>query len=311
MKKSTLLKVALVSTAMFMFSGAFAQVADDYTATQLTEPTMYQTVGTNFKVYVTPDPVYSPSYNHDAQTGINPNSYWVFTITGGLTLVNPGDISSAVNQNNIEVTASTVGAQTITATEQYGASGCVSSTTISQTVNVVAAPTAQISTADPSNRCTDAAGLGADAVTIAITEDVPASLANYAFAVTESVDNWDDINGTNPVNVSSNASFVDNTVASKVAATEDSQPNYTYSFNTSNLAIQNGKVTVYTYTLVKATDAPGTAADGIVSTVSHKSDYIGGTVQTYAFGAKTTYQAIVAPTPTTGPIYHIPNNFTF
>ncbi|MGD9976487.1 MAG: hypothetical protein AB7S54_00945 [Bacteroidales bacterium] len=310
MKRSTLLKMAFAFTAMFMFSGAFAQVADDYTATQLTEVTMYQTQGTNFMVYVQPDPVYSPSYNHNDQTGINTDSYWNFTLTGGLTLVQPGSIIGPVNQNWVEVTATTPGAQTITVTEQFGASGCVSSTVISQAVNVVAAPSALISTADPAVRCATVP-LAPDAVTIAITEDVLATLANYAFTVTESVDNWDDLSGTNSTNVSSNSTFVDHPTTAKVAAA-GAQPNYTVTFNTSALSVQNSKITVYTYTLVRASNLTA-GVSGIVSTVSHKSDYLtvagGGNITTYAWAGKSTYQAIVAPAPTTGPIYHIPNSY--
>jgi len=69
--------------------------------------------------------------------------------------------------------------------------------------------------------------------------------------------------------------------------------------------------TRYTYTLVKATDAPGPAADGVISAISQKSDYVGGTVLTHAFGAKSTYVAIINPTPVTGPIYHISNTFNY
>ncbi|MGE0078418.1 MAG: hypothetical protein AB7S48_11205 [Bacteroidales bacterium] len=309
MRKSTLLKMAFVFSTLFMFAETNAQILVNYSETNAVD--MYQTVNTNFRLYVKPDLVYSPTYDAATNGNVNTGSYWMFVISGGLTAVNPASLATAVNQNWVELTAATVGAQTVTAAEQWGAAGCADGTPESLNVNVVAAPIAQISTADPAVRCTDAVGLGADAVTIAITEDVPATLANYAFAVTETVVNWDDISGTNPTAVSNNATFVNNTIGAKAAATEVAQPSYTISFNTSNLAIQNAKVTVYTYTLVKATDAPGAAANGIVSTVSHKSNYLAGVVSTYPFDTKTTYQVIVAPTPTTGPIYHIPNNFTF
>jgi len=321
MKRSTLMRIALVVTALFMFSGVFAQILTDYTVTNQSgsEPTMYQTKGTNFRLYVSPDPVYSPSYDPATNENVNSGSYWKFTITSGLTAVSPGDLSSAVNQNWVELNATTAGTQTVTAAEQWGASGCSDVTPESLTVEVVNPPVAEITTADPAVRCTDATGLGTDNVTVTIVENVPSSLAKYAFAVTETVYNWDDVNGTNPTTITATATKYDYKISSKQAATGASSP-YSITFATSNLAVQNGKVTVYEYELKKSSDAPVSAADGIVSVVSHRSDYLtikaSNPLTVYPFGdtnsdssTKTKYTAIVAPTPTTGPIYHIPNSF--
>ncbi len=47
--------------------------------------------------------------------------------------------------------------------------------------------------------------------------------------------------------------------------------------------------TRYTYTLVKASDAPGAALDGVISAISQKSDFIVATVNTYPFFADATH----------------------
>jgi hypothetical protein len=62
--------------------------------------------------------------------------------------------------------------------------------------------------------------------------------------------------------------------------------------------------------LLKASDAPGAAANGIISAISEKSDYIAGVVSTYAF-TDSQIVIIVNPAPSTGPIYHIPNSYAY
>ncbi len=90
---------------------------------------------------------------------------------------------------------------------------------------------------------------------------------------------------------------------------------YTWSFNTRALVVRNGQRTRYTYTLVKASDAAAAAANGVISAISEKSDYLsiaaGGDATTYAFGAKPSYAVIINPAPSTGPIYYVPNTFNY
>jgi len=68
--------------------------------------------------------------------------------------------------------------------------------------------------------------------------------------------------------------------------------------------------TVYEYTLQSSSDVTGT---GIVSAISHKSDYLtingGGSVTASPFTNPTTITYIVNPRPVTGPIYHISNDW--
>ncbi len=136
--KKNCLKLAMMVMALSIFTGASGQILTDYSETNAVD--MYQTIDLNFRVYVDPDRVYSPDYEPVDNSGINPDSYWTFTITGGLTLVTPADISDPVNQNWVEVRASTIAEQTITAAESFGAAGCEDATPQEQTVHVVGEP---------------------------------------------------------------------------------------------------------------------------------------------------------------------------
>lgn len=143
-----------------------------------------------------------------------------------------------------------------------------------------------------------------------ITENVPDALAAYAFSVEEVVEELDG-SGTVVNLVSTNATFKDFTLASKAKHPADlggNTPNFTYTFSSSLLTISNNNRTRYTYTFKKASDA-GAVADGIISAISQKSDYVQG-LTSYAF-TDNQVVFIVNPTPVTGPVYHIPNAFNY
>ena len=320
MRKSTLLKLAFVSTAMFLFSSTFAQVADDYTEDNATA--MYQTAGTNFRVYVEPDLAYSPSYNHAAQTGISANARWQFTISAGLTLVLPADISTPVAQNWVELTAVTVGAQSLTALESNTISSCADADAETQVVNVTGAPTAEIDgTNTPANAWNEvSAGYeynacdskAAETINVTITETgVPALLQTYAYSVQKRVVILDDASAEE--SVVSTTNIIDHTVATKgltATVTTGALDVLTYDWG-SGTAIPSR--TMYEYTLAPATDAVA-GITGIISAVSHKSDYLALALDAtdftdYAFTGTLVVTYIVNPTPVTGPIYHIPINF--
>ncbi len=148
------------------------------------------------------------------------------------------------------------------------------------------------------------------AIAMAITEAAPDALAGYAFKITETVDNIDNV-GTVTANVST--TDVENfglaaKAKSGTTGFAGTSPNFTYTFNSAALTVQNGERTQYTYTLASTTGVTGT---GIVSAISQKSDYLAGQVNGQAFGAKTTVVFIVNPAPATGPIYHIANDFAY
>lgn len=312
MKKTNFLKIAFTLVLAFVISGAFAQILTVYDETNATD--MYQTESTTFRLYALPDANFSGSYDAATNTGIDVNARWTWDL-GGLTAIAPWvDNTTAIAQNYVEITAPAAGGgpYTIDATESNTlGGGCVSGTTQSQIVNVVAAPTGSITTTDilaPAN-CGDQA---AETVQVQFVENVPDALAGFAFAVTETVDVIDGT-GAFVSNVSTNATFVSFTTATKAQGVgadftaASASPNFYYEFSTSPLVVDGGtNRTRYTYNLVKATDAPGASLDGVISAISEKSQYIDG-VDTYSFGDSEVV-FIVNPAPVTGPIYHISND---
>lgn len=304
MRTKNLLKLAFTMVAMFVITGAMAQtyptaIETDYK--DVTE-TVYQTAGKTFRLYVAPDPVFSPDYDGDGTPAYNALSTWRWVT--GASYAAGAPLKDWSNENYVEIVNPSAGTTTYWVSERFNAL-CNDATGKSKVVTVIAAPTMQISTADLSTTCGSAA---AQTITLAITEAVPSTWATYAFSISEQVQNWDDINGTGATTLSTNATFVDEPTNSKVAPSGGDNPDYTHTFNTSALDLLNSKITVYTYTLGRPSDM-GAGDAGVVSAISHKSDYIGGTTIAHPFGAKTTWQAIIVPTPVTGPIYHIPNNF--
>ena len=311
MKKSTFLKVALVAVAMFMFTGANAQNPpalpyDVYDANVLAPTNVdYVTLRTGgtttMGYYALPDPVYH------AAGSITALFVWNWTIAPVMTITKPGAA------NYVEIAYTATGNYVVNVTEQAPAAygGCVDLTPTVMNVTVIAPPAAVITTPDPAQACGNQA---AAAVAMTFTEAVPAALAGYAFSITEEVDRIDDM-GALIANVSTNTTFVTYTTAAKLNTTNDltgAASPYGFTFNTSALDVHvSGNRTRYTYTLRKATDAPGAAAHGLISAISEKSDYIAATVLTYPFVGKSTYVAIVNPTPVTGPIYHIPNTYAY
>lgn len=310
MKKSTLMKLALTLTAIFVFAGLNAQINTVYTATQLDEANSYQTVNKPFSLYALPDPVYSPGYVGAANAPIGAAARWTWTYPVALTGVPASGVVSATNSNVVTFSVVPIGVHAINVVESNTLSGCVSPTTITQTVNVIAAPTAQITTVSPAQACVAAVPAPA-AVVVTITESVPNTLAAYAFGINELIEEIDpsDLLLATPQATHSIYDFTADIVTGTKCATGTAgfvagSPS-TFTFNTDALAVSNGHRTRYTYTLVGASDAGG---NGIISAISQKSDF-GGALTPYAFGATTTYVAIVNPAPATGPIYHISNSY--
>jgi hypothetical protein len=324
MKKSNFLKITFTLVMAFVITGAFAQIPADYTETQLTEATSYQTVSKNFTLYVLPDPIYSPTYTVDGT--INADAEWTWNL-GGLTGVAPWtDNAVAIANNYVEISSPAEGTYTVNAKEGNSATGCDDGTGIDLTVEVIKAPTAVIAGtvanvnytwngAGPYEACVPTT-TGAEAISVTITEDadLPVNLRAYAFSVAEVVDNVTAADFTVTDGAVSNQTF-DYDRSGKLSTATVGLPaghtftsvlanDYsTYSFATAALVVENNKPTRYTYTLAAASD--GTT--GIVSAISQKSDY-GGAVIEHGFGA-TTVTYVVLPAPVTGPIYHIANDY--
>jgi len=322
MKRGLFLRtLTSVAVAMFVAGGLFGQVADgDYQVydANRTAPTNIDYVtlkaaGTTMGYYALPDPYFHPNY--DAGNGWALTAGFVWNWTAPSDPGTPPAFNKPGAANYVEITYSQAGIYNINVAEESPAAygGCADASPTVMNVTVIDPPSALFTTADiTSGLCGDQA---AQSVAVAITEAIPDALGAFAFAVSEVVENLDA--GGTPVGapLSTTTDYVDFPTSGKansgtagmVAAT----PTFTYTFNSSAITVQNSMRTRYTYTLLKATDAPGAAAEGIISAISEKSDYISGTVNTYPFGAKTTTVFVVNPAPATGPIYYIPNNFEY
>jgi hypothetical protein len=315
MRKINFLKTVLgVATAMLVTVGAFGQNpsapyslydADKAAPTNVDYVTL-KSGGTTMGYYALPDPVYHPNY---VATGIPTIGFtWNWTVDNAGVATFPVATFSA---NYAQITYPAAGDYVINVAEVSPAAfgGCTGSTTVMNTT-VIDPPTALFSTADVlTGLCGNTA---AQAINLAITEDIPNTLAAYAFTITESVDNINSL-GVVTANVSTNATFVNFGLGAKAKSGTPgftaATPDFDYDFNSSALDIENNVRTQYTYTLTSAAGVTGT---GIVSAISQKSDFLASpTVNAYAFGAKTTVVFIVNPAPVTGPIYYVPNTFAY
>lgn len=341
MRKSTLLKLALVFSALIMFAGANAQILTNYSEDEATQ--MYQTVNTTFRLYTLPDPVYSPSYVAATNANLGADAQWRFVISAGLTPTAPVVSNTPIAQNWVELTSAATGTYTVAVTELNTLVGCEDASARTTTINVIAVPTAAISGAGANNTwnvttaghdydiCGNAV---AENITVAITETgAPATLTSYAYYVQKRVVNIDAA-GVEAAASEVISAFIDHPIATKYdPATADGGSEVlttgamnvvSYDWDGAGPGVAVPSRTKYEFTLMKASDAAAASAQGIVSGISHKSDYVtidndvagdgdlGASdedITTYAFTGTVTVVYIVNPTPVTGPVYHIPNNF--
>jgi len=332
MKKTNIFKIVMTLVMAFIVTGAFAQVAGgDYSEydsdTETPTAIDYVTVGTDHGYYAMPDNVYHPNYDAGNGWALTAGFVWNWTVDAE---PNAGDASitypvGGMPANYVEINYGELGNYTINVAEQAPLSfgGCADATPTVMNVTAIAAPTAGIVGADANNTwtevtagyeyyiCGDAA---AENLTITITETgVPAALASYAYSVEQRIVNIDasdnDIGGTETIT----PDFVDHTITGKYATATADGGSETVS--TGAMPVVGGERTKYEYTIKTATDYTGAGGEGIISAISHKSDYLtvagGGEITTYPFtGTAVTVTYIVNPAPTTGPVYHIPNDFS-
>lgn len=295
----------------------YVRYDSNVTAPDTVDYVTFKTGGTTMGYYALPDPVYHPTY---VSSG---------TLTGGFTWnwTNPSNPGSAATFNKpgvanyVEITYPVAGSYVINVVEQAPASfgGCADLTPTVMKVSVIAPPTFTISAPALSLTCGDQPQ---QTISVAIVENVPANWAAYAFQVTEEIDEIDPSDVV--INDGTENVIIDFPRNNKLKALGGSSPNFTWSFNTAALNVSNGHRTRYVYRFKKATDAPAAAAHGVISAITQKSDYISpgiANLNTYPFAsgnaqveidsgiAKITY--IVNPVPSTGPIYHIPNQYAY
>jgi hypothetical protein len=268
--------------------------------------------GTVMGYYAVPDATYHPLYALGGPYTLTAGFTWDWTIP-----TNPGAGASVTGggapANYVEITYTATGIYEVNVAETApaGFGGCADATPTVMNVTVIGAPTAAITTADPAQACGDQVAMAVD---IQIDETIAEAMASYAFAVQELVETIDpsDVVLTTE---STNNTFVDFPTTGKLDNTDGgwsvitAGSQYGYQFNTSALAVIGGARTRYTYTLLEPSDL-STGSDGIVSAISEKSDYVNGSVRTHAFG-DAQIVIIVNPAPSTGPIYHIPNDYAY
>lgn len=332
MKKMNFLKILMTLVLAFVITGAFAQNdPTDYGAISADADISYVTLDATIPFYITPDNTYHPTwtaFSNNLTAGFSWNFYDDASWSDGT------ELDLTVTNNYVEITGNTVGSYPINVKEQAAAAfgGCEDATGQDFTVTVIAKPTAGIVGAGANNTwtevtagyeyyiCDDAA---AEDLTITITETgVPSALASYAYSVEKRVINIDASDTEIPASEVLTSNFVDHTIVSKYATGTADGGSETVS--TGLMPVVGGERTKYEFTIKTATDYTNAVSPGIVSAISHKSDYLDiaadtqgdGSdpsddldITTYAFTGTTTVTYIVNPAPTTGPIYHIPNDF--
>jgi hypothetical protein len=295
--KKNVLKLATIAFLCFGINTIHAQIPTGY---QVVDETVYQTQGKTFRLYVLPDAVYSPDYNVDGTLGSTARWGWTWTFSEG-----PDDSKAPANENWVEMINPAIGSYVFTVAESSTIIGCTGADRTKNVV-VIAPPTATITTDDITDQCGD---LAAQNIILSISENVPTNFAAYSFRISRLVETID-ING-DQIDEISTGNLVEFPLAGKLNDSDtrfawNAGGNHTFTIPSDALNIENSQRTRYIYTLEPV---DGVTGSGIVSAISHKSDFIPGGVNAHAFGAKTQLVFVINPAPVTGPIYHIPNSF--
>ena len=296
MKKQNLLKLAFTMMAMVFMTGVMAQTYPTKIETNYEEATVntLQTTGYGLTLYVAPDPAFSPGYTGTGTTGINPTSVWTWTIDGS---------NQAPTANNyVQIGSGDLpgvgGTLVVNVMESITGITCDGSTR-THTIEVVGAPTADISATPAGDwdalvagkewqTCTDAQ---TESISIAFTE-TGVTGGSYAYALDVAVTNVDGGGAETAGTPIKREVAIDGTLEAS-PATQSIQFDLTSGFSR----------TKYVVSLRTAS---------IGSAISRVSQFRAGvTPYVYSDPANTTLTFWVNKKPVTGPIYHIPNNYTF
>lgn len=320
MKTNRLLTTMLLMAATFCASEAMAQTPQykdkihGIYENPTGEPIIYHTTGKKLTLYAHPDPVYSPSYNNTNNTNINPQSQWRWVTGASWT----GDeLKDWTNENFVELTVA--GSTTVYVKERFGTAGCEPADAQTKQIVAVGVP----SIAD--------GGITSNAVAAGFTHNSgdeyqicanPTNNVVFTLNITET--NAEANMNKYGINLSVQSETMDNSAAwgnlqdegtlSKSNEVTGGLSNFftgnTITIDAANLAMKksSGKdqPTRYTFTF---------AANSLRTQTSVLSDYrenpaISATAYTAYTSPSATFTFIIAPAPTTGPIYHIPNSFT-
>ena len=314
MKKIMMRKIstALLVAAMFG-GGVFAQTVipgyDDgasgsnYNSTDV-EATTDVTTGKTIPLYAEPDSYYHPTYDPTTGSGLTTGFSWTWSTTAGT-----GDVTLGTASDNYNtVTGGTVGTATVSVRENGPL--CSDSDSSDITINILAVPTASLSSTADLELCLGAGGLPTSAIQATIDDNSATDfhlvwrLEIYTLDNTGAEDEWFDASLTS-------MGTSEDYAANYTEDSPDSQTsNGTFDLTSviPNALATAGKTTVYEYTLTSINDL-----------VSRRGDFLtiagSGDVNTaadddfvyYAVGESLTIT--IHPTPVTGPIYHISNTW--
>ena len=313
MKKSTLLKSALTVIAALTIGSANAQWGGS-TAYSNTDEVIYQTVNLGMTLYVLPDATYSPSYATDGSMSNLSQWRWV----SGAAWATGDEVKDwTTGENFVALNAAAINAiaagdsLVYRVKERFNVAGlCESSTESTKTITVVGEPS--ITAFAGTNASTSWTVAEANKYTYCgegLTETLSLTFAevgaleamklyDYGVSVEKA---WFDGNMTplGTADVTATLGRVaDPTVAANFTA------GTTHSVAAMNMEVVSTKkqITRYTFTLT---------ANSLTSKTSRISHFRAGVADAAYAVPATTITYTLYPTPTTGPIYHIANNFTY
>lgn len=319
MRTKNLLKLALMMVAVFMFAGANAQDVPTSAGsvhdlnlvygTPLNRDTV--TIGYQAKYIAQPDTYYHPNYTAGNAWALTANFTWVWTFfaSDGTTpaTVTTDYVTAAGDQDNaLLVTWPQVGNYVVKVAEKAPLAwgGCEDATPSTIAVAVVAAPvrvsfpyfntTLSMTSGDTYYFCGDQA---ATSITISLT-GYPQFGVEWTLTQQEIDESDVDVVGSPVTPLIVN--YSDATGIQRLGTNDFSTRVTAQSYELENRALTMlaNKRTKYTYEI-----------KGINDLYSRKSDYLAATTYFPTVAADQTYTIIVNPTPSTGPIFHVPNNW--
>lgn len=332
MKRELNFRIIFVVAALFATAGLFAQIpgytdgagtGTNYVSTA-TQATTDVTVGKTIPLFATPDSYYHPSYDPEDGSGLTAGFTWTWSTTAGTGSVTLGSAAA----NYVEVTGATVGAATVEVYESGAL--CADATPESIAINIMATPSVSITA--PATDIEECEGdpsldLGTTSVVATIANNGASnyrlvwSLEIYTENSSATPDEWFDTDlSTSLGAVQAFAEEYTQALPQAVAASGAVDITSVGAPNTDFITINN-KTTVYTYTLTAINDLVSRRSDFL--TIDDAVQGAGNAVNSATAGdfmyydingvnplANTDVITItVHPVPSTGPIFHIDNDW--
>ena len=311
MKTNRLLTTMLLMAATFCASEAMAQIPANYV--ELDE-VIYQTTGKNLTLYALPDLVFSPTYSSNGT--INAQSQWrwekVDDHVGKTAWSGTSNVLKDWTAMENFVTVSGTADFTVLVKERFGNAGCEPADAQIKQIKIVGEPSVSTIVVSSSTGFTP---LSSNEYQICGT---PSDKVKFTMTVAEA--NALPAMNKYGINMGVESFIMDNTglwgngqnepgLAVSNAPTTNFDSYYVngeIEILASNLVMRKSSTidvpTKYTFTFAQNT---------LTTQTSVLSDYRAGntTYEEYT-SPEIAFSFIIAPVPTTGPIYHIPNSFS-